>query len=117
MLEYLSYKLVSDDEFRELFNYTRIIIKAIDKDGLKLNEGQLKGPYTSLNHAKTTLDLQSRFKIIEAEEKWACKDPSLNREATITRVYLPWVTLSFIQASSHLAHRARPIPGHEQKQL
>jgi len=39
MLEYLSYKLVSDDEFRELFNYTRIIIKAIDKDGLKLNEG------------------------------------------------------------------------------
>ena len=52
MLEYLTWKLASDDEFRETFNYTWYIVKAVDKDGLKLNEGWLKGPFTPLNYAK-----------------------------------------------------------------
>ncbi len=43
MLEYLSEKLASDDEFRKSFDYTWYLIKSIDIDGTKLNENWFKG--------------------------------------------------------------------------
>ena len=49
VLEHLSWQLVENDEFREMFDYTWYIVKVADKDGLKLNEGWLKGPFTILN--------------------------------------------------------------------
>lgn len=52
MLEYLSWRLVEDDELREELGYTWYILKVVDVDGLKLNEGWLKGPYTPLNYAR-----------------------------------------------------------------
>lgn len=52
VLEYLSLELVRNSELRETFDYTWYIVKAIDKDGLKLNTGWLKGPFTPLNYAK-----------------------------------------------------------------
>jgi len=52
MLEYLSRRLVEDEELREALDYTWYIVKVADPDGLKLNEGWLKGPFTPLNYAR-----------------------------------------------------------------
>ncbi len=52
VLEYLSWTLATNDEFREMFDYTWYIVKVADKDGLRLNHGWLKGPFTILNYAK-----------------------------------------------------------------
>ena len=52
MLEYLARRLVEDEELREELDYTWLIVKVADPDGLKLNEGWLKGPFTILNYAK-----------------------------------------------------------------
>lgn len=52
VLEYLSWELAKNDELREKLDFTWYIVKVIDKDGLKLNEGWLKGPFTPLNYAK-----------------------------------------------------------------
>ncbi len=52
VLEYLSWRLVRDQELREKLDYTWYIVKVADKDGLKLNEGWLKGPFTPLHYAK-----------------------------------------------------------------
>ncbi|MDH5482397.1 MAG: M14 family zinc carboxypeptidase [Candidatus Bathyarchaeota archaeon] len=49
-LEYLSLKLVEDKALSEL-DFTWYIIKAIDVDGARLNEGWFKGPFTPLNYA------------------------------------------------------------------
>lgn len=52
MLEYLSHALASNEEFRKETGYTWYIIKCIDTDGFKLNEGWLKGPFTIYNYIR-----------------------------------------------------------------
>jgi hypothetical protein len=49
-LEYLSQKLVEDKALSKL-DFTWYIIKAIDIDGARLNEGWFKGPFTPLHYA------------------------------------------------------------------
>ncbi|RLE84214.1 MAG: peptidase M14 [Thermoprotei archaeon] len=51
VLDYLSWKLAENEELRKELDYTWIIVKVADPDGLKLNEGWLKGPFTPLNYA------------------------------------------------------------------
>lgn len=45
-LEYLSWRLVEDDEFRDKMNTTWYIVKCIDPFGARLNEGWFKGEWT-----------------------------------------------------------------------
>lgn len=45
VIDYLSWRLAVDEELRKELNYTWYFIKVADVDGLKLNEGWLKGPY------------------------------------------------------------------------
>lgn len=52
MLEYLSENLAKDEQLRKELDYTWYIVKAWDADGLKLNEGWLKGPYTIGNYSR-----------------------------------------------------------------
>ncbi|MEM2015476.1 MAG: M14 family zinc carboxypeptidase [Candidatus Methanomethylicia archaeon] len=52
VLDYLSWKLAENSELRDELDFTWYIVKVIDVDGLKLNEGWLKGPFTPLNYAK-----------------------------------------------------------------
>lgn len=52
MLEYLARKLAEDDTLRESLDYTWYLIKAIDIDGTRLNEGWFKGPFTITNYAR-----------------------------------------------------------------
>lgn len=52
VLEYLSWELAKNDGLREVFDYTWYIVKVADKEGLRLNSGWLKGPFTPLNYAK-----------------------------------------------------------------
>lgn len=52
MLEYLSEKLASDETFRDTFDYTWYLIKAIDVDGTKLNENWFKGDLTLTKYAR-----------------------------------------------------------------
>jgi len=50
-IEYVLRRLAEDEELRKQFGFTWLFIKAADRDGLELNEGWLKGPYTILNYA------------------------------------------------------------------
>ncbi len=50
-LEYLSRRLAEDDELREEMGYTWYIVKCIDPDGARLNEGWFKGRFTPLKYA------------------------------------------------------------------
>lgn len=50
-LECLSWKLAEEDSFYLLDRYTWYIIKCVDPDATKLNEGWFKGPFTLLNYA------------------------------------------------------------------
>ncbi|MCJ7625417.1 MAG: hypothetical protein MUO76_18110 [Anaerolineaceae bacterium] len=52
MLEFLSTRLAEDDELREGLGYTWHMIKCIDVDGTRLNEGWFKGPYSVTNYAR-----------------------------------------------------------------
>ena len=52
MLEYFTRYLCEHDDFRKEFDYTWYIIKCIDVDGTKLNEGWFKGPFTLYNYVK-----------------------------------------------------------------
>lgn len=52
MLEYFTRYLCEHDDFRREFDYTWYIIKCIDVDGTKLNEGWFKGPFTLYNYVK-----------------------------------------------------------------
>ena len=52
MLEYFSRYLCEHKEFREEFDYTWYLIKSIDVDGTRLNEGWFKGPFTLYNYAR-----------------------------------------------------------------
>ena len=50
--DYLSWVAASNEEFNKIFDYTWIIIKAIDIDGLRLNEGWFKKPFSIETYAK-----------------------------------------------------------------
>jgi hypothetical protein len=50
-LEYLSGRLAEDDGLREEMGYTWYIVKCIDPDGARLNEGWFKGEFTPLKYA------------------------------------------------------------------
>lgn len=52
MLEYLSWRLAQDDELREKLGYTWYLVKTIDPDGTRLNEGWFRGPFTLFNYAR-----------------------------------------------------------------
>lgn len=52
VLDYLSFKLAFDEDLRKLYDYTWIIVKAVDIDGLKMNEGWFRGPFTISNYVK-----------------------------------------------------------------
>jgi hypothetical protein len=51
MLEFLAQKLAEDKALREELDYTWYIVKCIDIDGTRLNEGWFKGPFTVANYA------------------------------------------------------------------
>ena len=51
-IEYLSRKLCEDTALREELGYTWHFIKSIDSDGMRLNEGWFKGPFTPTNYAR-----------------------------------------------------------------
>jgi len=52
MLEYLSRRLAEDDALRDALGYTWYLIKCIDPDGTRLNEGWFKGPFSIDNYAR-----------------------------------------------------------------
>jgi hypothetical protein len=52
MLEVLSLKLAQDDGLWEALGYTWYLIKCIDPDGTRLNEGWFKGPFSITNYAQ-----------------------------------------------------------------
>ncbi len=52
MLEFLSARLAEDDALRETLDYTWYIVKCIDVDGTRLNEGWFKGPFSVSNYAR-----------------------------------------------------------------
>lgn len=51
-LEYLSQRLCEDESLRDELGYTWRFIKSIDADGMRLNEGWFKGPFTPSNYAR-----------------------------------------------------------------
>ncbi len=51
-IEYLSRRLCADDQLRAELGYTWRFIKSIDADGMRLNEGWFKGPFTPSNYAR-----------------------------------------------------------------
>jgi hypothetical protein len=52
MLEYWSLRLAEDDALRESLGYTWYLVKCIDPDGTRLNEGWFKGPFSIENYAR-----------------------------------------------------------------
>jgi hypothetical protein len=52
MLEYLTRRLAEDACFREELGYTWYVIKCIDPDGTRRNEGWFKGPFTPTHYAR-----------------------------------------------------------------
>lgn len=51
-VEYLSRRLCEDEALRRELGYTWHFIKSIDADGMRLNEGWFKGPFTPTNYAR-----------------------------------------------------------------
>ncbi len=51
-IEYLSRRLCEDEALRQELDYTWHFIKSIDADGMRLNEGWFKGPFTPGNYAR-----------------------------------------------------------------
>jgi hypothetical protein len=51
-LEYLTRRLCEDETLRGELGYTWHFIKSIDADGMRLNEGWFKGPFTPTNYAR-----------------------------------------------------------------
>ncbi len=52
MLEALSARLAEDRSLRDALGYTWYLIKCIDPDGTRLNEGWFKGPFSVDNYAR-----------------------------------------------------------------
>lgn len=53
LLEYFTEQLASNAELRDSLDYTWYVVKAWDADGLRRNEGWLKGPYTLFSYARS----------------------------------------------------------------
>lgn len=51
-IEYLSRRLCQDDTLRGELGFNWHFIKTIDADGMRLNEGWFKGPFTPTNYAR-----------------------------------------------------------------
>lgn len=51
-IEYLSHRLCEDAALRDELGFTWHFIKCIDADGMRLNEGWFKGPFTPTNYAR-----------------------------------------------------------------
>jgi len=51
-VEYLADQLAADSALRESLGYTWYLIKCIDPDGMRLNEGWFKGPFSLENYAR-----------------------------------------------------------------
>ena len=51
-VEYLTRRLCQDETLRREMDYTWHFIKCIDSDGMRLNEGWFKGPFTPSNYAR-----------------------------------------------------------------
>lgn len=51
-IEYLTRRLCEDAALREEMGFTWHFIKCIDSDGMRLNEGWFKGPFTPTNYAR-----------------------------------------------------------------
>jgi len=52
MLEFFSRRLAEDDELWDGLGYTWYLVKCIDPDGARLNEGWFKGPFSLENYAR-----------------------------------------------------------------
>ncbi len=52
MLEVLSARLAEDSALRDALGYTWYLIKCVDPDGTRLNEGWFKGPFSVTNYAR-----------------------------------------------------------------
>jgi hypothetical protein len=52
MLEFFSQQLAKDEELRQSLDYTWYLIKCIDPDGTRLNEGWFKGPFSIANYGR-----------------------------------------------------------------
>lgn len=52
MLEFLTDLLCQDEELRRELDFTWYIVKTADPDGVKLNEGWFRGPFTLYNYAR-----------------------------------------------------------------
>ncbi len=52
LIDYLSEVLVSNEKFLKEMDCTWYLIKCVDPDGARLNEGYLKGPLTPINFAR-----------------------------------------------------------------
>lgn len=62
-LEYLSTRLAQDDTLRESLGYTWFLIKCIDPDGTRLNEGWFKGPFSIERYARNFYRPPSRLQV------------------------------------------------------
>jgi hypothetical protein len=51
-IEFLTRRLCEDDALRDELGYTWHFIKSIDSDGMRLNEGWFKGPFTPTQYAR-----------------------------------------------------------------
>jgi len=52
MLEYLSLRLAEDTALRESLGYTWYLVKCVDPDSTRLNEGWFKGPFSITHYAR-----------------------------------------------------------------
>jgi hypothetical protein len=52
MLEFLAGRLAEDRSLRDALDYTWYLIKCIDPDGTRLNEGWFKGPFSVTHYAR-----------------------------------------------------------------
>jgi hypothetical protein len=52
MLEYWSQRLARDEHLRESLGYTWYLVKCVDPDGARLNEGWFKGPFSVETYAR-----------------------------------------------------------------
>jgi len=51
MLQYFSRRLCQDGDLRQALDYSWYLVKAVDPDGARLNQGWFKGPFAPLNYA------------------------------------------------------------------
>lgn len=63
MLEYFSWYLAENREFREAMDYTWYIVKCSDPDGAMLNEGWFNGPFTISNYARNFFRPPSQLQV------------------------------------------------------